>query len=122
VPRSDTHRAQLTLQGDYLAKAACGLSTGYAHAQQQQETAGRPAAAAAAGTRDAMQQADGPDWAFAACGLSSRDVDSVEQHMLQLLQLPGVSMLPGADTGTDTEAALERQLQQAELKVCLDLG
>jgi hypothetical protein len=69
-----------------------------------------------------MQQADGLDWGFAVHGLSSEDVDSVEQHMLQLLQLPGVSALPDADTGTDTEAALERQLQQAELKVRTQFG
>lgn len=103
------------LQGDYLTKAACGLSTGYVHGLQQRGAAGQPAAAA--GTYDAMQQATGPDWGFAAHGLSSNDVDSVEQHMLQLLQLPGVSGLPGDDLETDSEAGLERQLQQAELKV-----
>jgi hypothetical protein len=97
-----------TAQGDELAAAACGLTTGYPQ--------GQPAGA----SNSAQQQ--GSDWPFAARGLSSQDVDAVEQHMLQLVQLPGVS---AADTGSIAAdggrgPAIERQLHQAELKVGTD--
>lgn len=93
-------------QGDDLAAAACGLTTGYVQ--------GQPAGA----SNSAQQQCS--DWPFAARGLSSQDVDAVEQHMLQLVQLPGLSAADTSSTAAEgsSNPAIERQLHQAELKVC----
>lgn len=100
-------------QGDAFAAAACGLTTGHVHAHHQ----------------STAQQADSTsdphilsrsDWGFAARGLSSEDVDRVEQHMLRLLQLPGVLSAGGSNAagpGSSDDAAIERQLQFAGLKV-----
>jgi hypothetical protein len=56
-------------------------------------------------------------------GMSGWDVDAVEQHMLQLLQLPGLQSNTSASheelkqAGQLCSASLQRQLRHSELKV-----
>jgi hypothetical protein len=53
--------------------------------------------------------------------MSGWDVDAVEQHMLQLLQLPGLHKIASTSheeqAGQLCSASLQRQLRQSELKV-----
>lgn len=102
------------LQGDELAEAACGLTTGYVRS--------RPEAA--------TQKPDDAETA-AACltditsGLSDQQIDQVEQHMLQLLQLPGLQLNATQCQQQQHQCAgvgaePERLLQQSHLRVrCL---
>lgn len=109
------------VQGDDCAAAACGLTTGYVHSPDSSKQSAALSQPAGAAHSSAQQQGRSTsDWGFAAGGLSSQDVDAVERHMLQLLQVHG---LAAADAQQDMESdaafdpAVERQLQQAELKV-----
>jgi hypothetical protein len=62
---------------------------------------------------------------FSTVHMSAWDVDSVEQHMLQLLQLPGLEgrnssqlhELQQQQAGQLCSARLQRQLRHSELKV-----
>lgn len=102
------------VQGDDLGAAACGLTTGYVHGHSSQQQADLRHASSST-----QQHSSCADWPFAARGLASQDVDAIEQHMLQLLQLPGLPA--AADSGTagngGFDSAIERRLRQAELKV-----
>lgn len=111
----------MLVQGDDFAVAACGLTTGYVHSpdsSKQSAALSHPAGAAHSSTQ--QQGSSTSDWGFAAGGLSSQDVDAVERHMLQLLQVHGLATAD-AQQGMQSDAvfdpAIERQLQQAELKV-----
>ena len=71
-------------------------------------------------SKGTSSQHAGSDWGFAARGLTCQDVDDIEGHMLQLLQLPGLSDAARTTAGdADSWAALdvERKVQQGELKV-----
>lgn len=107
------------LQGDTLAAAACGLTTGYVQAARQDARpvlVGRVANSPSVAAGSTAPQQAGSDWGFAARGLSKQDVDAVEHHMLQLLDLPGLCNSTGCTTDSG-DTAIDQQLQQAELKV-----
>jgi hypothetical protein len=98
-------------QGDELAAAAHGISSGCVHVP--------------------LQQLSG---CSAAHGLCSSDVGAVEQHMLGLLQLPGLpvhsdssAVVPSEAAGAAAAAAaagacdvatIERRLNDSALQVC----
>lgn len=109
------------VQDDDLAAAACGLTTGYVHGHSSQQRS-EPAHA----SNCTQQHGICADWPFAARGLSGQDVDAIEQHMLQLVQLPGLSAADDSssagDAGSGFDPAVQRQLQQAELKVGYSCG
>lgn len=112
--------ARLPTQGDTLAAAACGLTTGYVQGARQD--AGPPALvegvanSPSEGASSTAPQQAGRDWGFAARGLSNQDVHAVERHMMQLLDLPGLCSSTGCTTDSG-DTAIDQQLQQAELKV-----
>lgn len=153
------------LQGDELAAAACGLTTGYVH---NPASAGLPAcssptslldnallaacfsesSSSSSGSGSASSSASNSHKAssnsgssrssnhddislpsFGTAGMSAWDVDSVEHHLLQLLQLPGLEANSSSHTGHHQlqqqqqqtgqlcSASLQRQLQHSELQV-----
>ena len=133
------------LQGDDLAAAACGLTTGYVHGKTPTATAARAAALAPNSPTSLL---DGPGGRASVTsssrassgngsrsnavisntlldvrnGLSAADVDEIEHHMMQLLQLPGLSSADGPEqlqqhSAAEDEAQLQRKLRHAQLKV-----
>jgi hypothetical protein len=94
-----TRKPNLPLQGDDLAAAGHGLSTGFV----------RPPAAGRQGT--------------ASLGLSPGGVDSIEAHMLSLLGGVLAEGAAGQDGGASAGSwgpmdAMERSLERSRLEVC----
>lgn len=119
-----------TLQGDELAAAACGLTTGYVHGNSTavHTTGSTPSVLedpAFPGKHQCSSIAASRLLPGSTKDMSAQDVDLVEPHILHLLQFEAQAGAgrqqdsaegPGQQEG-DSQADIRRKLQQAQLKV-----